>query len=51
MENKIILSTAHHEPKDNRAEWISPAIVDHNIEEVTSSGGNSANSDGLGTYS
>ena len=35
MENKTVPPTVHHELKDKRAEWITPAIVDYDIEEVT----------------
>lgn len=35
MENKTVSPTVHHELKDNRAAWITPAIVDYDIEEVT----------------
>lgn len=35
MENKTVLPTVHHELKDKRTEWITPAIVDYDIEEAT----------------
>lgn len=35
MENKTVSPTVHHELKDNRAEWVTPAIVDYDIEEAT----------------
>lgn len=35
MENKIVPPAVHHESMDNRSEWITPAIVDYDIEETT----------------
>lgn len=35
MENKTVPPAVHHESLDKRAEWITPAIVDYDIEEAT----------------
>ena len=46
MENKTVPPTVHHAPKDERAEWITPAIVDYDIEEATRSAFAGAEGDG-----
>lgn len=35
METKTVPPIVCHEPKDNRSEWITPAVVDYSIEEAT----------------
>jgi hypothetical protein len=39
MDNETIPTTeqneAQNEPKDERANWVTPTIVDHDIEEAT----------------
>ena len=35
MENKTNQPAPQDEPKDERAEWITPAIADYDIKEAT----------------
>ncbi len=55
MEKETIAPTAQHEPtesqlepQDERAEWISPAIADYDVQEATRSGSFPGNLDGAG---
>jgi hypothetical protein len=47
MENKTVPPAVPHAPKDERAAWITPAIVDYDIEEATRSDFAGAGIDGL----
>ena len=47
MEDKTVLPTIHPESQGNRAEWITPAIVDYDIEEVTRASFAGAGTDGI----
>ena len=52
MENKTVPPAVPHAPKDERAAWITPAIVDYDIEEVTrNSVINALANDGVAGYS
>ncbi len=51
MENKIVPPITHHEPKDNRAEWVTPAIVDYDIEVATRLTFAGTGGDGPSSYS
>lgn len=52
MENKTVPPIVHHAPKDERAEWITPTIVDYDIEEaIHSSHTNPLANDGTSGYS
>ncbi len=52
MENKPIQPAAQDESKDKRTAWITPAIVDYDIEEATrGTTVNALANDGVAGYS